>query len=481
MPDECCFVFDQRIGNWGILDMKSNKKTNMGIFRPHPKIEAILLSCVIVSLVGCLSFLIYSKSSSVLKNEIKLGLLSNVSAAATTINGDLHRTFNKNTSRQDPNYLAVANSLEKIREASHNVRYIYTNILKGGKVYFVVNPSPQNDNDGDGVPDLAPALMEQYENPAPELVQALKDHKSVVTSPYQDSWGRFISGYAPFYDSQGRFVGVLGMDLQLNDFDQRMHPITLIFEKTAIIVFFVGLIVGLLTWFSRRYTGSILLDNQKLTSNQTHFEQYLQSETGHYRQVIEAIGQKVKSMPLTETTQVQDIEQWISAWNNYFQSSQSKIFSEDNFHLDSMLNHIALATSDVVALDINQEPSVPNYFYGSSAQYETLLSELVKALHILHVDREVMQLFVRLENELVEEVSLAISVCVAKDGVSSCQAPVFTPDFSFAETYSVQQIQFFSTVARIEELGASIDWIDDKTQQGYQLTFSVSKYREVEQ
>ncbi len=137
--------------------------------------------------------------------------------------------------------------------------------------------------------------------------------------------------------------------------------------------------------------------------------------------------------------------------------------------------------SDVVTLDIHQEATVPNYLYGSSTQYESILSELVMALHILRGDRKVMQVVVGLKNEQVETVSLTISICVKKDEESDCPVPVFTPDLSCAEIYSLEQVRFFSTVARIEGLGASIDWIEDKSQQGCRLTFSVNKYREDEQ
>ncbi len=86
-------------------------------------------------------------------------------------------------------------------------------------------------------------------------------------------------------------------------------------------VFFIGLIIGLLTWFSRRYTASILSDNQELTDSQTNSEQRLKSETGHYRQVIEAIEQRMQSIPLTDQEQVQYVGQWVSAWNDYFLST----------------------------------------------------------------------------------------------------------------------------------------------------------------
>ncbi|SBS31080.1 hypothetical protein MSP8887_01427 [Marinomonas spartinae] len=214
--------------------------------------ESVLCSAIFIVLLGTTIDLLYKKSIAALEDQIKIGLISSVSAAASTLDGKLPASFNDKTVVSDPSYQKAAKKMERIREATPNIRYIYTCILKNGVVYFMVNPSPQNDANGDGIPDTPPALMTPYTDAPPELKKALKDHLIMTSSkPYKDKWGTFISGYAPFYN-HGKFIGVLAMDLELSHFYARLMPINRVFDKAKIIILFLGLIFGLTVWWIRR-------------------------------------------------------------------------------------------------------------------------------------------------------------------------------------------------------------------------------------
>ncbi|QMV16850.1 PDC sensor domain-containing protein [Vibrio spartinae] len=215
--------------------------------------DATLAATVFVGLLGITTYLLYAKSVGALEEQIKAGLMSTVSASATTLDGDIHRHFQADTSPDEPEYHAMAMHMERIRQAATGVRYIYTCILKPQGVYFVVNPSPQNDGDGDGIPDPPPALMTLYDDAPQELIAALTHQEvSVSSMPYRDQWGTFISAYAPFYDAQGEFVGVLAMDLELSGFYKRLSQIQRVFGKAKIIILFIGLVTGLVVWWIRR-------------------------------------------------------------------------------------------------------------------------------------------------------------------------------------------------------------------------------------
>ncbi|MDW6004649.1 cache domain-containing protein [Vibrio mangrovi] len=216
-------------------------------------LDATLAATVLIALLGITTYLLYAKSVSALEEQIKAGLISTVSASATTLNGDIHRHFNAETLPDDPEYHAMAMQMERIRQAATDVRYIYTCILKPQGIYFIVNPSPQNDGDGDGLPDPPPALMTLYDDAPQELMDALKNQEIGVSAvPYRDQWGTFISAYAPFYDAKGEFVGVLAMDLELSGFYKRLSNIQRVFGKAKIIILFLGLIAGLVVWWIRR-------------------------------------------------------------------------------------------------------------------------------------------------------------------------------------------------------------------------------------
>ncbi|MBX9447704.1 PDC sensor domain-containing protein [Dickeya chrysanthemi] len=237
--------------------------------------QALFASLIFIGLLGFSTYMVYHKSINALEQEIKIGLLSNVRSAATTLSGDDHQNITARTGRDDPVYQQLAVQLERIRQASQDVRYIYTTVLDQDKVRFVVNPSPQNDNDGDGLPDLPPALMQVYDNAPSELVDALREHKTGVSvQPYRDEWGVFISAYAPFYDRQGVFRGILAMDLELSSFYQRLEALNQVFRKAIITILFLGLVVGLAVWWMRRSSQQVRV---QLTSREQAYYALLQA------------------------------------------------------------------------------------------------------------------------------------------------------------------------------------------------------------
>ncbi|MBD1557264.1 hypothetical protein HC752_09945 [Vibrio sp. S9_S30] len=214
-------------------------------------IEAVLCSSIFILLLWVTTYLLYSKSLNALEDQIKIGLISTVRASASTLDGARHLTFDDNTKASDSSYQIMAMQMEKIRRAATDVRYIYTSVLKENNVYFMVNPSPQNDADGDGLPDPPPALMTLYDDAPIELKRSLERH-SVEISTYRDQWGSFISAYAPFYSNEGDFAGVLAMDLEVSAFQDRLESIERVFDKAKIIILFLGLIVGMIIWWIRR-------------------------------------------------------------------------------------------------------------------------------------------------------------------------------------------------------------------------------------
>lgn len=308
-----------------VKNKKSSNQKNSFYKNVRPKTEAVLTACIAIGLIFFSSYLVHIKSIESLEKEIKIGLKSNVMSAATTIDGDIHAVFDEHTKRDDSLYVAHTEPLEAIRQKSTNIRYLYTNIIIDDKVYFVLNPSPQNDNDGDGFPDLAPALMEEYKDPAPALVKALKEETSTVSDVYQDEWGIFVSAYAPFYNSKGEFVGTLGMDLELNDFFKRLRPIEIAFEKTVIIVFFIGFVIGLLIWYIRRHSQVLLLNKKESQSQMLEATTVLEDTYKENISFLSKIDQFSSQWDKTDKPVSEKFRSWVK---HIIQYQQSKITYE---------------------------------------------------------------------------------------------------------------------------------------------------------
>ena len=57
----------------------------------------------------------------------------------------------------------------------------------------------------------------------PTLRRALERHEVAVNEePVKEAVRSYMSAYAPFYDAQGAFVGVIGVDMWVRDLDARI-------------------------------------------------------------------------------------------------------------------------------------------------------------------------------------------------------------------------------------------------------------------
>ncbi|MEQ1823732.1 MAG: ATP-binding protein [Fimbriimonadaceae bacterium] len=143
--------------------------------------------------------------------EAELTAIANT--AALSINGDLHQKVRQTGSWRSKDYDRASLPLAKIRASNPQIKYIYTVYLSQETPRFVLDPTPAGDSDKDGVDDKS-YPNQAYDDATPAMRQALyKQISTVEPHAYTDRWGTFISAYAPFYDSNGRFEGLVGVDM----------------------------------------------------------------------------------------------------------------------------------------------------------------------------------------------------------------------------------------------------------------------------
>jgi len=235
--------------------MRSHRidRSDLHAFRASPVLDGSAVALLMALSIGASAIYLYVQAVAAVQAEIREGILRSVSSLAATIDGDAHRRMETLDDPFDPDYLAFVAPLERARLAAGHVPYLYTNVLRDGRVYFVANPSPQLDLDGDGFPDPAPHLMAVYDEPSDSLLKALREQRDVVDeAPYTDRWGTFISAYSPIFDSRGEFVGTLGMDLSYEGFEARLRPTQHAFRTAAITGVVMAVLVGVAVWYHRR-------------------------------------------------------------------------------------------------------------------------------------------------------------------------------------------------------------------------------------
>src|ERR1043165_5339933 len=191
----------------------------------HPSQPIILGLAAAVVVFGTAALsggALYLRADEALNDEVKSDLRRTAVVAAASIDVSLHRPLTDPAQEAGPLYQQTIAPLRSILRSTTTIRYIYTCILRDGKVYFVLDPTPKGDADGDQVEDHS-SLMDLYEEANPVLRRVLAGGAATTDAePVADRWGTTISGYAPFHDDLGNTMGAVGVDLDLATYHQRL-------------------------------------------------------------------------------------------------------------------------------------------------------------------------------------------------------------------------------------------------------------------
>jgi hypothetical protein len=232
------------------------------MYKISPLREALFIGFCVFFAIIFTTYFIYFHALNAQKGEIREGLMRTAQVVATYIDGSAHKTFIDRNQEQGDAYKKAIEPFEKALAADDSIKYLYTGILKDGKVYFVLDPTPEGDADGDGVDDKA-HIMDEYSEATDDMVLALKEQRAVVSqSPYRDRWGSFVSGYIPFYDDDKKFVGVLGIDIEASNYFMRLAPIERATTRTMVVGFFISFLIASLVWFTRRF--GLIINTKRL-------------------------------------------------------------------------------------------------------------------------------------------------------------------------------------------------------------------------
>jgi len=144
-------------------------------------------------------------------DEFRLRLADLAAVAASHIDVPAHHRLQQAADQDSPTYTALRQQLRDIRDRGTHIRFVYTMRQQpNGQVVFVV--------DGEEDPTAVSRLGDVYTDITPELLGAFAARpdspRSFVTARfYTDTWGTWMSAYAPLYLPDGRLDAVLGMDI----------------------------------------------------------------------------------------------------------------------------------------------------------------------------------------------------------------------------------------------------------------------------
>jgi signal transduction histidine kinase/ActR/RegA family two-component response regulator len=224
-----------------VLDLKAKYRRRID----RPLLHGLLAGGVVLVISTLGLFFLWRSARVAQLDAVRTELKQLAHVAAIQVDGDLHRKIDSPQQAGSPDHLTVLTPLVKLHKATADVIYVYTAVLVGEQIYFVLGTDYLYRVAGDTLPP--DPIMKPYDTADPALRRALEQHQSVVTKePVHNAHRSYMSAYAPFYDSAGRFVGVVGIDMWMKDFDARIAAI----RRAGLSAFAAVALLSLLTGFA---------------------------------------------------------------------------------------------------------------------------------------------------------------------------------------------------------------------------------------
>jgi signal transduction histidine kinase/CheY-like chemotaxis protein len=211
-----------------------------------PLLHGMLAGSAIMVISSLGLFYLWHSAREAQLDAVRTELVQLARVAATLVDGDRHRLLKSPAQAGSADHLALLAPLVKFHKATSDIIYVYTAILDKNRIYYVAGTDYLYHIDGDDeTPD---PIMAPHDTLDPTLRRALEQHEITVDrEPVKEAVRSYMSAYAPFYDSQGRFVGVTGVDMWVRDFDARIAAIRRAgigaFAAVAILPVFAGFVV----------------------------------------------------------------------------------------------------------------------------------------------------------------------------------------------------------------------------------------------
>ena len=246
-------------------------------YRFYPIAEAILIGLSVFFAILVTTYFIYFHALNAQKGEIREGLLRAGAVGASFVDGEAHRQFISRDQEQSAAYKKAIQPLINTLQSDPSIAYVYTLVMKDNKVYFVLDPTPPGDKDGDGIDDKS-HIMQEYAEASPLVVRALKEHVRISENePYRDRWGSFMSAYIPVYDQHEIFVCILAMDIRADNYFERLEPIRRATIRAMVTGFFISFLIGAMVWFTRNFSKIMNRSRHKIYTDY----QALKNSTKH--------------------------------------------------------------------------------------------------------------------------------------------------------------------------------------------------------
>jgi signal transduction histidine kinase/CheY-like chemotaxis protein len=223
----------------------------------HPLRDALLAATLtfVTSAVGL--SIVFVKARDAQMQAVRAELMQLARTTAAQVDGDLHRTIVSPAQAGSPEHLRALAPLSRMHHAAEDVIYVYTGVLRQGRVFWILDTSYEFQVPGnDAPPD---PFMKEYTVKDPELMRALTEHIVIANKePVRAPLHSYLSAFAPIYDRAGQFVAVLGVDMVLDKLEARLAVIRSAFYAALLAVLVLSVGAGAVALYTRRITASVV-------------------------------------------------------------------------------------------------------------------------------------------------------------------------------------------------------------------------------
>jgi len=192
------------------------------------------------------SFVQYNVSCKQVFKDYTQEVVRVAAVSSILIDGDMHEQLKTTEDQSSDTFNSIKAVMQDIQKQT-NVANIYTLVKNGdNKTSFVVDADPEEPAELGYEYDLLPSMEKAFNGTAAA-------DEDIIT----DEWGTYLSGYAPIYNSQGKVVAIIGIDIDASDIVQVKNQFL---RNVALIIIFSMAVTAVLAMFlSRRIVKPIKL------------------------------------------------------------------------------------------------------------------------------------------------------------------------------------------------------------------------------
>lgn len=210
----------------------------------------LLIFLVAFTISGSTGSFFYYQAKNAMLDAVREQLQTAATTFSRSISGDDLEELTEPEHIHSSEYREIQQILYNITQTNDDFLFAYTMRMQDGEVVFVVD-SPASDDTGDGIiseDEMPESVGAIYPDPPATLLNGFV-RPSADDQPFKDQWGWTISGYAPIQDAAGKNVGLLGIDMCLDRYNEKLNSIKMAGILSLAIALFLA---AIFTYFLTR-------------------------------------------------------------------------------------------------------------------------------------------------------------------------------------------------------------------------------------